>query len=51
MKLLQPEAEQSESIHHIPFPTANLEAMDERMELKVSRMQAFVEKVRFGFRV
>jgi len=46
LKLFQPEGERADSIHHLPFPTANLDAMDERMEQKVSRMQSFVEKGR-----
>ena len=34
------------SIHFLPFPTANLSAVDERMELKVKRMQTLIERGR-----
>ena len=41
-----PADEREASVHFLPFPEADRAAMDERMEAKVARMQALVEKGR-----
>jgi len=46
LRHMLPPAERESSVHFLPFPQANLAALDERMELKVARMQALIEKGR-----
>ena len=46
LRHMLPEAERAKSVHFLPFPQPNLNAINERMELKVKRMQALIEKGR-----
>lgn len=46
LRHMLPPAQRADSVHFLDFPQANLEALDERMELKVARMQALIEKGR-----
>ena len=46
LRHLLPSDQRLQSVHFLPFPQPNLEALDPRMELKVARMQALIEKGR-----
>ncbi|EKX54118.1 hypothetical protein GUITHDRAFT_132515 [Guillardia theta CCMP2712] len=48
LRNLLPESERKDSVHYLDFPQANLEAVNERMELKVRRMQVLIEKGRIA---
>jgi len=46
LRHMLPQPERADSVHFLDFPQPNLEALDERMELKVARMQTLIEKGR-----
>jgi len=43
LRLLVPKEQRMDSVHFLPFPEADLALVDERMELKVRRMQSLVQ--------